>query len=125
MDYGYNINGVIKCIEITNTLFPDSDLLFVHRKRKFRIFHEIGTRCVKCSLKSTHILKWHEEENPSVIHYDYVGRNHSTYGFILMTFDHIIPKSKDGSNKAYNLQPMCYRCNKEKEDMPNDQFMVN
>lgn len=31
-----------------------------------------------------------------------------------MTVDHIIPKSKGGSNKPYNLQPAHKLCNREK-----------
>lgn len=35
---------------------------------------------------------------------------------IKMTIDHIFPRSKGGSNRLDNLQPMCYDCNVEKGD---------
>ncbi len=35
-------------------------------------------------------------------------------GLLLMTQDHIIPKSKDGSDGLYNLQTMCALCNFQK-----------
>lgn len=35
---------------------------------------------------------------------------------VLMTKDHIIPKSKGGRNHLSNYQPMCQKCNQEKDD---------
>ena len=37
----------------------------------------------------------------------------------LMTVDHVIPKSKGGSNRLYNLVASCYKCNHDKEDKIN------
>ena len=33
-----------------------------------------------------------------------------------MTIDHIIPKSKNGTNNIENLRPMCRDCNMQKAD---------
>ena len=35
---------------------------------------------------------------------------------IRMEVDHIVPWSKGGSDKLYNLQPMCRRCNRDKSN---------
>jgi hypothetical protein len=35
---------------------------------------------------------------------------------VLMTVDHVIPKSKGGKNSMTNTQTMCYPCNARKKD---------
>ena len=37
---------------------------------------------------------------------------------VLITKDHIIPKSKGGKDKLDNYQTMCVRCNKRKGNKP-------
>lgn len=43
---------------------------------------------------------------------------------VLMTFDHIMPRSKNGSNKNHNLQTMCRTCNHKKADFIVDPFLA-
>jgi len=40
--------------------------------------------------------------------------------FKKMTLDHIIPKSKGGSNDVTNLRSTCFKCNCEKGDSISD-----
>lgn len=40
-----------------------------------------------------------------------------------LTIDHIIPKSRGGSNDISNLAAACHRCNCEKGAKPVDEFM--
>lgn len=41
---------------------------------------------------------------------------------IIMTQDHVMPKSKGGSNKKNNIQTMCIHCNSWKADKTPDQI---
>ncbi|MBV5347812.1 HNH endonuclease [bacterium] len=68
--------------------------------------------CVECGIKGLHF--WAEKQEGQI-------NNHlNLYGIdkhgdeILMTKDHIIPKSKGGSESLKNMQTMCTRCNGKK-----------
>lgn len=75
-----------------------------------------GTKCVTCGKQITHcfidgrinhIKKGVEE--PHINFYHIIGEKE-----ILMTSDHIRPKSKGGAGGVKNRQPMCFPCNSKK-----------
>jgi 5-methylcytosine-specific restriction endonuclease McrA len=90
---------------------------------RYKCFLYSGTRCVWCGIEATHFGKeraandkqdqqlgrWHFNLYATEI----VPKSVSVRGKreILMTKDHIIPKSKGGNNHYTNLQTMCVRCN--------------
>ena len=43
---------------------------------------------------------------------------------ITLTLDHIIPRSRGGTNKAYNLITSCAKCNKSKGDRQANEFIT-
>lgn len=65
------------------------------QKKRHRIFDRDGWMCLKCGIRTG----------------DKRGRK-----TILLTIDHVIPKSKGGSNLDDNLQTLCKKCNGEKGD---------
>ncbi len=60
----------------------------VRRSQRMKIYSRDNYRCVRCN-----------------------KRNRAG---VILTIDHIIPRSKGGSNALSNLQTMCHDCNRDK-----------
>lgn len=72
--------------------------------RRLGVFAEKGCTCVRCNRVGTRLVIG--EEFNGNLHVDLY-----TNDLILMTIDHIHPKSKGGSDDMTNLDPMCGPCN--------------
>lgn len=69
-------------------------------------------RCVSCGIEGTHF--WAEKQVGQISnHLNLYGINAKGED-VLMTKDHIIPKSKGGSESLKNMQTMCTECNRKK-----------
>lgn len=80
--------------------------------QRYQTFFTKGTKCVCCGIEGKYFAK---ECSPGDGHYhlnlyalDENGEE------VLMTKDHIIPRSRGGANKLFNYQPMCVICNVNK-----------
>jgi HNH endonuclease len=83
-------------------------------RSKLRVFYHKGTTCANCGITGAYIGKG--LDNKGRIHL-----NVYTDDLIPLTLDHILPKSKGGSNASHNLQTMCYPCNYTKQNkIPNN-----
>ncbi len=72
-----------------------------------------STTCVTCGIKGE-LFSLERNGNPGY-HFNMYGRNQYK-NLVLMTKDHIIPKSKGGKDSLENMQTMCTRCNTKKAD---------
>ncbi len=97
-------------------ILPLIDLYTVYKDHKrLKVFVEKGRECVVCERKGELLLVTKGEQGD--IHVDLF-----TDDFVLMTVDHIVPKSiakrigwkKSQTESLLNKQPMCVYCNSRK-----------
>lgn len=74
-------------------------------------FHEKGLICATCSNTGAYFSLETQVGDQAKPHL-----NLYTIDGILMTKDHILPKSKGGKDHISNMQTMCYYCNQKKGD---------
>ena len=77
-------------------------------------FKTVGCNCVKCGIEGQFFRK-ERAGNVQSYHLNLYAIN-SNGQEMLMTKDHIIPKSKGGKDTLSNLQTMCSLCNIEKDN---------
>ena len=71
-----------------------------------------GTKYICCGIEGKYSAKERGDKDVSY-HLNLYAINDAGEE-VLMTKDHIIPKSKDGKNDISNYQPMCVICNVKK-----------
>lgn len=84
---------------------------------RYEVFKHSGTRCKKCGIKGVFFALEKDKcvEGEAGYHLNlYALSSEGTE--ILMTKDHILPKSRGGRDNISNLQTMCIKCNNEKGD---------
>ena len=77
-------------------------------------FFEHGFDCVACGVMGVHFIKERARETEPFHINLYAIRDDGRE--VLMTKDHIMPKSKGGADVMENMQPMCSCCNGKKGD---------
>jgi 5-methylcytosine-specific restriction endonuclease McrA len=103
MELPHTLNG--------NRVLKRLDFTLLHTKYKkhsrLQVFTSKGIACVRCGVEGVHLL--------STV--DPGGGHHVdlyTANFVMMTVDHILPKSRGGASTLANYQPMCQHCNGRK-----------
>jgi len=84
----------------------------IKKKVKYHLFLEKGIRCAHCGIEGLYFAK-EKFINENKYHLNLYGK--TLFGKeVVMTIDHIKPKSKGGRNHFSNYQTMCYFCNNKK-----------
>lgn len=95
----------------------DEDMIKGNSQR-YQTFFTKGCRCVKCGIEGKYFVKEkHLKDISFHLNLYAIDENEKE---ILMTKDHIIPKSKGGANDISNYQTMCKKCNEAKENRLED-----
>lgn len=83
--------------------------------QRYQLFASKGVECIECGLKGEYFgLEKTKKDEGNRYHFNLYGIRDGVE--IILTKDHIIPKSKGGSNTLDNYQIMCFDCNMEKGD---------
>lgn len=94
----------------------DGDLISMDSHR-YWLFKNKGVMCVSCKIKGAYFAK---ERSGGVQSYHFNLYGLDEHGEeIMITKDHIIPKSKGGKDHLDNYDTMCYKCNLKKGDSYN------
>ena len=83
---------------------------------RYRLFLTKGLKCVECGIEGTYFsLERDHGEKSGRFHFNLYGIDKKGIP-VMITKDHIVPKSKGGGSSLKNLQTMCIRCNAKKAD---------
>ena len=88
------------------------DMVKVAKSLRLRTFMYKGITCCKCGIKGSYFVK-EKTEDQSPWHLNLYALNEDGEE-VLMTKDHILPKSKGGRDFLDNMQTMCCICNVKK-----------
>jgi len=87
---------------------------------RYMTFFQKGTICTCCGREGAYFkLDVSDPKNPNCKHFNLYCEDG-----MLMTKDHIIPKSLGGTDTVTNLQPMCRECNVKKGNGKEQQFTI-
>lgn len=109
----YTLEQIFKWIDDNprRVFFEDGEYRI--RMNRAIVFKKKGLTCVSCGVKGLYFAL--EQDKGGGIHLDLYGMLDESEE-VLLTIDHIVPKSKGGLNKIINFQTMCKICNESKAD---------
>lgn len=82
---------------------------------RYQLFAEKGIACERCGLVGNRFALERHKDVPNKYHFNLYGT--TKYGEeVMLTKDHVIPRSKGGKNNLNNYQTLCVRCNSKKSN---------
>lgn len=82
---------------------------------RLRLFKIKGITCLHCGIMGNELRYERHLKGPTGLHWN-LYHVYEDGSAMMMTKDHIIPKSKGGPNHIDNYQILCQRCNGRKGD---------
>lgn len=114
----FQLDEVLPYITKNKTKRVYNDYSILMDSLRCQTFLHSGTVCVACGTAGTFFaLERHvrNNKNPDAHHFNLYGIDKQGQE-VMLTKDHILPKSKGGSDSLDNLQTMCIICNGRKAD---------
>ena len=116
---GYSLEVLKYVIDVRKKEKPvridfDGDLININSLR-LSMFKNKGVKCYSCGIEGEIIHKEKSSINGKIYHFNLYAYNSNGHE-VLMTKDHIIPKSKGGEDHIRNLETMCSPCNRTKDN---------
>lgn len=89
--------------------------------KRYYCYARKGVACVRCGIKGQYFAV--EKQHKSGYH---LNLYHLTKDDIeiMLTIDHILPRSRGGGNEPSNLQAMCFICNHEKGNLTEEELKM-
>lgn len=95
---------------------PNKSIVVAMGSHRYQLFAEKGCVCVNCDLPGTYfVLERGFNDHKKKFHFNLYGRTRRGKE-VMLTKDHIHPRSKGGKNRLENYQTMCIHCNRRKSD---------
>lgn len=91
----------------------DGDIMKMASDR-YKCFVASGVKCVCCGLEGSYFYKEKDAKSELEIYHFNLYAIDSLGNEVLMTKDHIIPRSRGGKDHVDNYQTMCSECNERK-----------
>lgn len=113
----FTIEEVLSQVHASYAVFAE-DIINMQSQR-YQVFSK-STTCISCGIKATHFAKERNSTPDGVFskrtkwHFNLYTTKFNPWSEIMMTKDHIIPRSKGGPDKLENYQTMCQPCNMRK-----------
>lgn len=122
----FPIEDVLPFLEVERKIFRDRqgrDWSLNLTSQRLKLFRGNRT-CVCCGIEGT-FLKLEQHLPQDVPHFNLYAST-ELYGDMMLTKDHIIPKSAGGLCIMSNYQTMCARCNaiKDNQDITLEQLRI-
>lgn len=101
----------------------DGDLIYMDSDR-YWCFRDKGLVCCECGIEGKFFAKEStNRENPKRFHFNLYAIDEDGKE-VLMTKDHVLPVAQGGKDDIDNYKTMCTRCNCEKGNMNDNQWMI-